>query len=217
MTLRIHDVTAPLREDLPTWPGEEGLRRRLVKDQAQGDSSTVSHLSLGAHTGTHVDAPVHFLQGGGGIEALALDALVGPATVVALEGVEGTIGGADLEQTAVPEGVERLLVKTRNSGWSAADTSFRKEFVALDPSAADWCVSRGVRLVGIDYLSIEPFGSGRTGHPVHRSLLAAGVVIVEGLDLAAIEPGSYVVAALPLAVPGSDGAPARVVLIEGLG
>jgi arylformamidase len=215
MTLRILDVTAPLREDLPTWPGEEGLRRRLVKDWSRGDTSSVSHLSLGAHTGTHVDAPAHFLEGGGGIDTLPPDALVGPAVVARLEGVGKTIGAVDLE-AAVPEGVERLLLKTRNSGWSAADTSFREDFVALDPSAAEWCLSRGLRLVGIDYLSIEPFGSGRHGHPVHRVLLGAQVVIVEGLDLVGVEPGSYVVAALPLAVPGSDGAPARVVLVQGL-
>jgi arylformamidase len=215
VTLRIHDVTAPLREDLPAWPGEEGLRRRLVKDQSRGDSSTVSHLSLGAHTGTHIDAPVHFLVGGGGIDALAPEALVGPALVAGLEGAQEAITASDLE-AAVPEGAERLLLKTRNSGWSASDTSFREDFVALDPSAAEWCVSRGVRLVGIDYLSIEPFGSGSQGHPVHRALLGGGVVIVEGLELETVEPGPYLVAALPLAVPGSDGAPARVVLVEGL-
>jgi arylformamidase len=213
--MRVHDVTAPLREDLPTWPGEEGLRRRVVKDLAKGDSSTVSHLSLGAHTGTHIDAPVHFIDGGTGIDALALDALVGPALVAGLEELQGPITAGDLE-AAVPDGAERLLLKTRNSGWSASDTSFRQDFVALDPSAAEWCVSHDVRLVGIDYLSIEPFGSGRQGHPVHRALLGAGVVIVEGLDLAATDPGRYVVAALPLAVPGSDGAPARVVLVEDL-
>jgi arylformamidase len=176
----------------------------------------VSHLSLGAHTGTHIDAPVHFLEEGGGIDALAPEALVGPAVVAGLEGVQGTIGPGDLE-AAISGETERLLLKTRNSGWSAADTSFREDFVALDPSAAEWCLAHGVRLVGIDYLSIEPFGSGRRGHPVHRLLLGAGVVIVEGLDLAGVEPGSYVVAALPLVVPGSDGAPARVVLVEGLG
>jgi arylformamidase len=215
MTIRVHDVTAPLREDLPSWPGEEGLRRRLVKDLARGDSSTVSHLSLGAHTGTHIDAPGHFIEGGMGIDSLAIDALVGPALVVGLEDVRGPIAAGDME-TAVPDGTERLLLKTRNSGWSESDTAFRQDFVALDPSAAEWCLTHDVRLVGIDYLSVEPFGSGRQGHPVHRALLGAGVVIVEGLDLAAVELGAYVVAALPLAIPGGDGAPARVVLIEGL-
>lgn len=211
--MRIHDVTASLREDLPTWPGEEGFQRRPVKDLAKGDRSTVSHLSLGAHTGTHVDAPVHFIEGGGGIDAIAVEALVGPAVVAGLDHVERTIGGDDLEDS-VPAGTQRLLVKTRNSGWSAGDTEFREDFVALDPSAAEWCVARGVRLVGIDYLSIEPYGS--SGHPVHRALLQAGVVILEGLDLSGVQPGTYTVAALPLLVPGGDGAPARVVLLEGM-
>jgi arylformamidase len=214
MTLRIHDVTAPLREDLPTWPGEAGLQRRLVKDFATGDRSTVSHLSLGAHTGTHIDAPAHFIEDGGGIDGLDVEALVGPAVVAGLERVEGTIGAEDLE-ASVPDGAQRILLKTRNSGWSASDTEFLEDFVALDPSAAEWCVARGVRLVGIDYLSIEPYGSGEKGHPVHRALLEAGVAILEGLDLSGIEPGTYTVAALPLLVPGGDGAPARVVLLEG--
>jgi arylformamidase len=213
--MKIHDVTAPLRADLPTWPGEEGLHRRLVKDLAKGDGSTVSHLSLGAHTGTHVDAPVHFIEGSGGIDDLDVESLVGPAVVVGFDHVEGTVGADDLE-ASVPAGEHRILLKTRNSGWSGSDTEFREDFVALDPSGAEWCVARQVRLVGIDYLSIEPYGSGRQGHPVHRALLEAGVVIVEGLDLSGIEAGSYVVAALPLLVSGGEGAPARVVLLEEL-
>jgi arylformamidase len=213
--MRIHDVTAPLREDLPTWPGEDGLRRRLVKDFAMGDRSTVSHLSLGAHTGTHIDAPVHFIEGAGGIDRLDAEALVGPAMVSGLEHVEGTIGADEL-QASVPDRAERILLKTRNSGWSASDTEFREDFVALNPSGAEWCVDRGIRLVGVDYLSIEPYGSGKKGHPVHRALLDAGVVILEGLDLSGIEPGAYTIAALPLLVPGGDGAPARVVLLEDL-
>lgn len=213
--MRIYDVTAPLREDLPTWPGQEGLRRRLVKDLAKGDSSTVSHLSVGAHTGTHIDAPVHFIEGGAGIDALPPEPLVGRALVADLQAVDGVIAAGDLD-AAAPDGAERLLLKTRNSGWSVPGGSFRQDFVALDPSAAEWCLSHRVRLVGIDYLSIEPFGSGRQGHPVHRVLLGAGVVILEGVDLQEVEPGSYLLAALPLPVPGGDGAPARVVLVEGM-
>lgn len=213
--MKVHDVTAPLREDLPTWPGEDGLRRRLVKDLAKGDTSTVSHLSLGAHTGTHIDAPVHFIAEGGGIDALDVEALMGPAVVAGLEHVERTIRPEDLE-ASVPEGAERILLKTRNSGWSASDTEFREDFVALDAAGAEWCVARGLRLVAIDYLSIEPSGSARKGHPVHRTLLNAGVVIVEGVDLSGVQPGAFVLAALPLLVPGGDGAPARVVLFEGL-
>ena len=158
MTVRIHDVTAALRTDLPVWAGERGLERTLVKNMAVGDSSTVSHLSLGAHTGTHVDAPVHFLAGGAGVDALPLDALVGPAAVVEVPGRDGGITAEELEAAGVSQGAERLLVKTPNSGWSRSETRFRQVFAALSAESADWCVTRGLRLVGIDYLSIEPPG-----------------------------------------------------------
>lgn len=211
--MSVHDVSAPLGPNLPSWPGEDRLRRRLSTDVSKGDSSSVSQLSLGAHTGTHVDAPCHFIPGAPGIEALTPDALVGPAVVVGLEHLRGAITAAALDAAGIPDGTERLLAKTANSGWSA-DRSFREDFIAFDQSGAQWCMDRGVRLVGIDYLSIEPFGSGRIGHPVHMGFLSAGVVIVEGLELAGVAPGSYLVAALPLLIPGSDGAPARVVLID---
>ncbi|HVL81602.1 MAG TPA: cyclase family protein [Actinomycetota bacterium] len=205
----IVDVTVPLRPDLPTWPGERGLRREVRKDVASGDSSTVSEVVVGAHTGTHMDAPIHFLVGGSGIDALPVDALVGPGFVADLRGVEGAISADHLDAASVPEGCERLLARTRNSGWSS-DTSFREDFVAYDESAARWIVDRGIRLVGIDYLSIEPFGSKE--HPTHKVLLGAGVVIVEGVDLAEVEPGPWEVIALPLPIPGGDGSPARVLL-----
>jgi arylformamidase len=210
----VYDVSAPLRPDLPSWPGDESFRRKVVRDLSTGDDATVSQLSLSAHNGTHMDSPCHFLPGAAGIEALRLDVLVGPATVVGLEHLRGPITAADLDVAGVAGGTQRLLAKTSNSGWSTRETSFREDFIAFDVSGARWCVDNGVRLVGIDYLSIEPFGAGRTGHPVHKILLEAGVVIVEGLDLAAISPGPYTLAALPLLIPGGDGAPARVVIID---
>jgi arylformamidase len=210
----VHEISAPLRPDLPSWPGEGGLRREVVTDVSRGDSATVSRLSLGAHTGTHIDAPCHFLPGAPGVESLEPDVLVGPAVVAGLEHLTGPITATDLNAVGLPEGTERLLAKTTNSGWSARDTSFRKDFIAFDASGAQWCVDRGVRLVGIDYLSIEPFGSGRFGHPAHKALLGAGVVIVEGLDLAGVAPGRYLLSALPLLIPGGDGAPARAVLVD---
>jgi arylformamidase len=209
----VHDVSAPLGPGLPSWPGQDALRRHLSTDVSQGDSASVSQLSLGAHTGTHVDAPCHFIPGAPGIEALMPDALVGPAMVVGLEHLRGPITAAALDAAGLPDGIERLLAKTANSGWSAG-SSFRENFIAFEQSGAQWCLDRGMRLVGIDYLSIEPFGSGRIGHPVHMDFLSAGVVIVEGLELARVAPGPYLLAALPLLIPGSDGAPARVVLID---
>lgn len=211
----MHDISAPLRPDLPTWPGEEGLRRTLTADQSAGDPATVTHLELGAHAGTHVDAPVHFLPDGAGLEAFPLDAFVGPAHVADVTGAGPVIGATELRSAAIPEEGERLLLKTSNSGWSRSASAFDETYVALDLTAARWCADHGVRLVGIDYLSIEPFDPGERGAPVHRTLLGVGIVILEGLDLEGITAGGYELAALPLRIPdGADGAPARAVLIE---
>jgi arylformamidase len=210
----VYDASAPLRPDLPSWPGDERFRRQVVSDPSTGDDATVSQLFLSAHTGTHVDAPCHFLPSAPGVEALTPDVLVGPAEVAGLEHLRSPITAGDLDASRLPNGLQRLLVKTANSGWSTRDTVFREDFIAFDSSAAQWCVDRGVRLLGIDYLSIEPFGSGRIDHPVHKILLGAGIAILEGLDFEGIATGSYVLAALPLLIPGGDGAPARVVLID---
>lgn len=198
---------------LPAWPGQEGLRRRLVLDLARGDPATVSDLCLGAHTGTHVDAPSHFIPGGGTIESLLIDVLVGPAHVVDLSILPDRVCAADLELARIPAKTERLLVRTRNSGWTR-DHEFRERFVALDASAADWCVGQGIRLIGIDYLSVEAFGSESEGNPVHHRLLAARIVILEGLELAGIEPGPYQLLALPILAAAVEAAPARVFLID---
>lgn len=212
--MRVHDVTASLRPDLPTWPGDRMFHRTVVTDVSKSDSSTVSRLSLSAHNGTHIDAPCHFLADGSGIEELALDDLIGAVQVVGLEHLDGPITASDLQDAGLPADMRRLIAKTNNSGWSRTETLFREDFVAFDASAAQWLVDRGVRLVGIDYLSIEPYGSDRVDHPVHKILLRAGVVVVEGLDLEGVDPGPYSLTALPLLIPGGDGAPARVVLID---
>ncbi|MEX0658216.1 MAG: cyclase family protein [Egibacteraceae bacterium] len=210
--MTVYDISAPLRGDLPVWPGEQGLRRELVAEQPE-DPATVSHLSLGAHTGTHVDAPVHFLPGGGGVETFPPDAFVGRCHVVDLRGVHERIGADDLSRADLPAGAERILARTRNSGWSRTDRAFREDYVAYDPSAAQWCLDRGVRLLGIDYVSIETFAAQHDGFPVHKALLGAGVAVLEGLDLDGVAAGAYDLAALPLLLPGSDGAPARAVLV----
>jgi arylformamidase len=209
--VRVFDITAPLRKDLPTWPGELGLRRALRSDLERGDPVTVSELTLGSHTGTHIDAPSHFIAGGRTISDIDLDYLLGDAFVVDVTSARGHVSAADLEAT-VPAGVERLLLKTTNSGWSARDTSFRSDYVACDPSAATWCSDRNIRLIGIDYLSVEPPDS--TSHEVHKTLLEAGIVILEGIDLKGIPPGRYTLIALPLNVPTGEGSPTRAILIE---
>ncbi len=212
--MRIHDVTLTLRPDMPTWPGEKGPTVEPLKRIARGDSSNVSVVTFGDHTGTHVDPPVHFIEGGHAIDALDVDVLVGPCRVVAYE-EDDHISGKWLASARIARGTERILFKTRNSElWRDPRHAFDKDFIALDETAAHWLLEAGVKLVGVDYLSIEPFGSGRIGHPVHVALLGAGVVIIEGLDLHEVDPGAYEIACSPLKIAGGTGSPARVFLIQ---
>ena len=212
--MRVHDVSLTLRPDMPTWPGEQGPRVEPLKRIARGNSSNVSVVTFGDHTGTHVDPPVHFIEGGYGVDRLPLEALLGPCAVVAHVADEH-ISEKVLEQAGIPAGTRRVLFKTRNSErWRDPRAPFDQEFIALDETAAHWLVRRGVTLVGIDYLSIEPFGSGKIGHPVHVALLRAGVVIIEGLDLRDVQPGSYDLLCGPLKIADGTGSPARVFLVE---
>jgi arylformamidase len=175
------------------------------------DDATVSHLAFGAHSGTHIDAPVHFLADGAGIDAFPIEVFVGPCFVADLRHVTGLITEVDLDAAGTPDDCVRLLALTRNSGWSRHDTDFHPDYVAFAHSAAAWCLERGVRLLGNDYLSVEAFESD--GFPVHKTLLAAGIALLEGIDLEGVAPGLYELIALPILIPGSDGAPARAVLI----
>ncbi|TMC69618.1 MAG: cyclase family protein [Chloroflexi bacterium] len=213
--MKIHDVTLVLRPDMITWPGEPAPRIEPLKRIARGDSNNVSIVTLGDHVGTHVDPPLHFIEGGNTVDKLPLDALIGPCRVVKYEGA-GHITGAWLDGAGIPKRTERILFKTRNSDrWSDANAPFTRDFTTLNASAAKWCIDHGVKLVGIDYLSIEPQGPEKAGYPVHKTLLAANVVIVETLDLRAVEPGTYELICAPLKIKDGDGAPARVFLIEG--
>jgi arylformamidase len=207
--MRIYDVTHTLRPGMVTWPAEPGPEITLIKEMAAGNSADVSSLSLGVHTGTHVDAPRHFIAGGAGVDSLSLAALCGPAKVVQIQDSRA-IRVEELERAAL-DGAERVLFRTRNSDeWS--DSEFREDFVYLDPTAAAWLVAHGTRLVGVDFLSVEAF---RAAEPAtHRTLLGAGVVIVEGLDLREITAGDYFLTCLPLKLAGADGAPARAILTQ---
>jgi arylformamidase len=196
----VHDVSVPVREGMAVYPGDPVISMTRLLSLAAGDVANVSELTLGVHTGTHVDAPLHFFNEEPGIEALDLDVLVGPAKVVEVTG-EGDIG-----PDAVPDDTERVLFKTRNSAAWARD-EFYEDFASITPEAGRALVDAGVRLVGVDYLSV---GSEET----HQALLGPGLVVVEGLDLRGIEPGPYELVCLPLKLVGADGAPARVVLID---
>jgi arylformamidase len=201
----IHDISVRIRTDMPIYEGNPGVELERASSIADGDPANVSKLTFGVHTGTHVDAPLHFIDGAPGVEGIPLDALVGPAVVVDATGVE-RLGEAELEGLGVPPGAERVLLKTRNSElWNRDD--FTRDFLRLDGSGARFVVAHGIRTIGIDYLSIGD-------REAHRELLGAGVVPVEGLDLRKIEPGEYTFVCLPLGVVGSDGAPARAILVD---
>jgi arylformamidase len=208
---RIIDVTLPVSAKLPVWPGDDGPRLERSQSIATGAPANVSRFASGVHVGTHVDAPVHFIDGGGAVEAMPLETMVGPAVVIEIAGA-AEIGPAQLDAAQVPAGTERLLIKTGNSTlWDRLDQPFYEDFAALTPQGACWVVEQGIKLIGIDYLSIQRY-RGDPEYATHHTLLGAGIVIVEGLDLRRVAPGRYGLTCLPLKLVGSDGAPARVIL-----
>lgn len=201
--VRVVDISVPVRPGAPVYPGDPEVVVELVAARSRGDEANVSRLELGTHTGTHVDAPAHFVDGAAGAGELDLARLVGRADVVDATAYAGSSLPRDL---ALPDGAVRLLFKTRNADLWERD-AYVDEHVRLSEELALRLLEQHVVLVGIDYLSI---GSTR----VHELLLSMGVVVVEGLDLREVEPGSYLLACLPLRIPGADGAPARAVLIR---
>ena len=205
--MEIIDVSVPIRDGLLHYPGDPGVRLERVRRIDEGEDANLSKLDFGVHSGTHVDAPVHFLDDGDGTETLPLEAMIGPADVVDGTSIEeGPIDEPALRSLEIPEGCERLLLRTRNSDlWDHEE--FSHGSLSLDGSGARVVVDRGIVLVGIDYLSIGD-------HEAHRVLLSNGVVPIEGLDLRGVEPGRYTLICLPLRLVGADGAPARVVLIR---
>lgn len=207
--MRIHDITVPLSTELPTYPGDPPLVFTQWNSISKGDSSNLTQITLSTHSGTHIDAPRHFIDGAGAVDDLPLGVLIGRARVVELAGAK-EIGRRELERVHV-KGVERLLLKTDNSQlWGTS--CFHEHFAAITPEGAHYLAECGVKLVGIDYLSIEPFhGDG----DVHRTLLGSGVVVLEGINLTGVLPGEYELICLPLKIAGGDGAPVRAVLRGG--
>jgi arylformamidase len=210
---QIIDVSLPVHEGLLTWPGDPSISVEATSRIARGDSANVSLLRLGTHTGTHVDPPVHFIDGAEPIDRVPLEALVGLAEVADLTSAD-SIGPSELDALSLPSSTQRLLCKTRNSElWAREGVSFPNDYVAITPDGARWLLDRGIRLVGVDFLSVEK--DGPPDFPVHRSLLGGGTLIVEGLDLSPVRPGRYELVCLPLRILDGDGGPARAVLIDG--
>ncbi len=207
--MTLYDISLTISEDLPVWPGDPKIELTKISQIKDGEMANVTHLSAGVHIGTHVDAPDHFLGNGQTVENLPVELLVGEAAVVEIPG-EGQISAADLQTAAIPEGTTRLLIKTANSLlWAQDRKEFREDFIALQADAATYLVNRGVKVVGVDYLSVAPYDDSA---PTHKILLEAGVLIIEGLNLSGIKAGEYTLMCLPLKIKGSDGAPARVLL-----
>lgn len=205
--MKLIDVSVPLDLALPNYPGNTPFSLDAIKRIALGDSSNVSTLHISTHGGTHVDAPRHFFDHGAGVDALPLDLLVGRARVIELVTRRGItaedLAGLDLSADL------RVLFKTSNSQrWGSAE--FQPDYVGVADSGARHLVEHGVKVVGVDYLSVEEFKT--PGAPAHHILLGAGVIVIEGLNLRGVEPGEYDMYCLPLRLVGSDGAPARVVL-----
>lgn len=208
--MKLYDLSVSVHEGMALWPSDPPLSMKLAKSMARGDRSNVTRLEFGAHTGTHMDAPFHFVANGAGIDQIPLETLIGPCRVYDLTGIPGHIDRPALERCDL-RGVTRALFKTRNSErWARDEREFDKSFIAIVTDGAQLLVERGVKLVGVDYLSVEPYGSKE--HPVHLTLLPAGVVIIEGLNLSAVPAGDYELMALPMKLKDCDGAPTRVVL-----
>ncbi len=209
--MKIYDISLPISPDLPVWSGDPPVVLERVSSMDAGAHDNVSRLACSVHTGTHVDAPHHFLNDHRTVETLSLDVLTGPVQVIQIPEDVNLVTADVLEKAAVPSGTARLLLKTRNSRlWERGEKKFATDFVGVSVDGAEWLVRIGVKLVGIDYLSIAPY---KQSIPTHQALLEPGIVILEGVDLSAVSPGIYDLYCLPLKLVGSDGAPARAILI----
>jgi arylformamidase len=204
------DVSVTLRTGMVSWPGNPPVRISHARDIEKGDRSTVSLLEMGSHSGTHMDAPAHFIRGGSGIDTIPLDAAIGPARVIEIHDRE-SIKADELLSHHIRRG-ERILFKTQNSARCWSTDSFVEDFVYVSAGAARYIAERQVRLVGIDYLSVGGFRAD--GVETHQALLTAGIWLIEGLNLAQVRPGRVRLICLPLKIGGADGAPARALVRE---
>ena len=203
------DISTPLRGDMLVWPGDDAVRVEQTLFLDCGDTYNLTHLAMSAHTGTHIDAPRHFLRAGAGMETMPLDVMMGPARVVDVDDAEAVRAchvPADLKPGA------RVLFRTRNSTEYLGRPHFVEQFIYVARDAAQALADARVALVGIDYLSVGGFSNDLV--ETHEILLGAGVWVVEGIILTHVPPGEYELACMPLLIPGADSAPARAMLRE---
>ncbi len=202
------DISVPVFTGMAFWPDNPPIEIEYVMSMERGDPCNVSKISLGAHTGTHMDAPLHFIKGGKSIDEMPLTATIGEARVIAIEDTE-SIKVAELERHEIQEG-ERILFKTINSTQAWAQKTFVKDFVFIEPEAAQYLAEKKIQTVGVDYLSVGGFYRG--GPETHRALLGAGIWVIEGLNLSQVTPGNYELLCLPIKFAGIEGGPARAIL-----
>jgi len=208
----IYDISLPLTEHLPVWPGNKKFNITWVKNIDE-DGVNESHLSFNTHSGTHIDAPYHFLKTGKRIGDIPFERLIGDAMVVEFHG-NGNINPEFLSNISIPSGCKKLLFKTRNSlDRIIKQSKFCEDYVALSLEGAQWVVKNGIDLVGIDYLSIQSFDD--KDNRIHKTLLENNIVILEGLNLRDVGEGVYELFVFPLNIPEAEGAPVRAILIKG--
>ena len=202
------DISIPLRNTMVHWPNDPPVNIKRVKNIEQGDTANLSHISMGVHSGTHIDAPLHFIEHGEAVDKMPLDTMIGRARVIEIQDTE-SIKPEELIPYRIRRG-QRILFKTRNSSHVWQADSFVDNFVFISDEAADFLVERGVSVVGVDYLSVGSFKHG--GSYVHKTLLGNGVWVIEGLDLTPVSAGTYELVCLPLKIDRGDGSPARAIL-----
>jgi arylformamidase len=209
--MKTYDISLTITPTMAVWPDDPQPLFERVSKIEEGRNANGSNMSMSVHTGTHVDAPYHFLQDGSTVEKMPLDVLIGRVYVAHIPDNVNVITPVELEAADIPPRTRRVLIRTRNSKyWSKEPTKFQEDFVGVDAAAAEYLVKRGVKLIGIDYLSVAPYKNSK---PTHVTLLKAGVVILEGLNLSQVSRGRYNLICLPLKLEGRDGSPARAVLI----
>ncbi len=206
---KIYDISVSISKDLPVWPGDPHVMLERVSKLEDGDEANVTFLKMSAHTGTHLDAPNHFLSDGITIDEIIPDVLIGPVQVVEIPENCLSITSRIISEISLKPGIERILFKTINSTFWKKNTAFQKGFTAITADGAQSLVEKNLKLIGVDYLSIAPFDD--TGTP-HRIFLEAGVIILEGINLSHVPEGIYELLCLPIKIKGADGAPARAVL-----
>lgn len=213
--MKIYDISVPITPDMPVWPGDPAVDLQQVSTISSGESANVTHLSMSAHTGTHIDAPKHFIDNGKTIGQIPMEKLVGEVLVMQIDHSIDVVSKTVLQShphRSLLEDARKVLFRTRNSTlWHQSPRNFRKDYVGIDASGAEFLAELGLDLIGIDYLSIAPFDEALAPHQI---LLAENIVLLEGLDLSNVPSGVYELYCLPIHLPGCEGAPARVILVD---